>query len=53
MEIPPEIDEIIMKCLSKEPQKRFNSINAVEAELYRIYNASHNSSARRKVFDMF
>ena len=53
MEIPPAIDEVVLKCVAKQPQQRFASVNAVEAELYRIYNASHSSSARRKVFDMF
>ena len=39
--LPPELDKIILRCLRKDPARRFHSILDVKVELEELASASH------------
>ena len=51
-DVPDDLDDAILKALTKNPGRRFHSIQEFEAELRRIYNI-YKASSRKNMFDIF
>jgi tRNA A-37 threonylcarbamoyl transferase component Bud32 len=52
IEIPEALDNIITRCLNKNPDKRYRNIGELESELRRL-SASFQSDSKKRVFDIF
>lgn len=51
-DIPDDLDDVILKALTKNPGRRFHSIQEFEAELLGIYNI-YKAANRKNMFDIF
>jgi serine/threonine protein kinase len=47
--LPPAFDRVVMRCLSKNPEERYASAEALAADVYPFARKSHTATARAKV----